>query len=168
MTSTTDNLVWALEAIEHELPVCASKMCLCNQGRWPICARGFAVWAVDKVPEYRRRISGVTARNLIWMSKQGHGAKIKLGPRFGTGRDESRLVHWGLLEEVPGPPRQDGNPHTGYYYVTARGHRFAAGQLAVPMYVYVQNGKPVRESGAKVLISHCFRTQFDYSELKHA
>jgi len=54
--------------------------------------------------------------------------------------DFAKLRFWGLIEKRPGA-KDDGNPSSGYYAITAKGKKFVRNEISVPPYFWMFNGK---------------------------
>ena len=85
---------------------------------------------------YKRQINAGMARSLIRMYR-------KFGLEFGhlpsslpaDSREEGKLVHWGLVEELQ-KPRPDGG-RAGWWRVTDKGEAFILHGLQVPKYAHI-------------------------------
>lgn len=81
------------------------------------------------------------------------------------GGDWAKLTHWGLIEEAP-ERREDNCPHTGYYRVTERGRRFVLGQLSVPRWAVIFDGRLLYlDDGRRTTIEEALGKRFNYAEL---
>lgn len=84
-----------------------------------------------------------------------------------VGREHGRLVMWGLLEQVESrESKSEKKRVSGNYIVTEKGMAFALSKISVPKYAYVHNRKVIGFSEKEtVMISECFKTEFNYTEL---
>lgn len=124
----------------------------------PTCGQHAAV--------YRRRLHSGIARALILMYRHGgtswlHKPTVLKGVGS-SARDESIARYWNLVEEER-HDRSEGR--AGYWRVTERGGRFVLGELRVPRYAVIYNGRCLRLEGKDVSIFDCLGAKFSYSEL---
>lgn len=119
----------------------------------------------QRVQVYRRKVTSGMARALIDIYRAGaldwiHVPSILTGQRA----DEGKLAYWGLIEEEK-IKRPDGG-RAGYWRVTPRGELFLRGQLSIPKYARVYNGRVLGfDSTEMVTIKDALGTKFDYTEL---
>jgi hypothetical protein len=78
--------------------------------------------------------------------------------------DVQKLVHWGMLEPMPGE-RDDGSNRNGFYCVSPRGRAFVYGRLTVPERVILYNAQCLGLDGPPVDIRDVLPKGFDYEEL---
>jgi hypothetical protein len=117
------------------------------------------------VKVYRRKITSTMARSLIEMYRAAGKDWAHLPTVISSQRaDEGKLAYWGLLEEEK-VRRPDGG-RAGYWRVTDLGELFIQGNLAVPKYARVYNGRCLSlVTTEKVTIKDALGTKFDYAEL---
>lgn len=82
-------------------------------------------------------------------------------PRSG---DFPYLVHWGLLEKMPGN-RADGSTKNGFYKITDKGRAFVEKKITVQQTMIFFNGKCEGFEGEQVDITAGLARKFDYQEL---
>lgn len=117
---------------------------------------------------YRRRITSSMARMLIRMHRVA-GCDYAYLPdlRDGNGSmDTTMLRYWALIEEDR-EPRPDGG-RAGWWRLTPLGQSFVLGEVEVPMYARVYDGRVLSLVGDLVHISDALGTRFDYAELMAA
>lgn len=114
---------------------------------------------------YRRKINAGMARSLIAIYQVGGRDWVHLPTQIGArSREEGKLAYWGLLEEDTNP-RPDGG-RGGYWRVTARGERFLKGEIEVPKYVRIFDGRLLGFTGTDwVSIRDAIGDKFNYDEL---
>lgn len=114
---------------------------------------------------YRRKITRPMVEALVAMARAGALTGWKHMPTVvGAKRaDEAKLAYWGLLEEER-TLRDDGG-RAGYWRITTDGHAFLKGDLKVPKYALVYNGKCVGHDGDMVTAETCLGHKFDLAEL---
>ena len=118
---------------------------------------------------YRRKVSGVAARDLIKFSRTSadgeyrHISKIQLAS---GGGDFAKLQLWGLVEEELN--FDTGKRTSGMWCITKKGRDFVAGNVHVPKYILIYNGKFLGFDGDQVTIEECLGNNFNYSELMSA
>lgn len=112
---------------------------------------------------YKRTITTPMAVVLIKAYRQFGRQWFNL-PRFSQkGGDDAKLRYWLLIEELP-----NENPETrtsGWWRITEHGEAFVKGELAVPRYAHVFDGRCLRMSGDRIDIKQALKNKFDYSEL---
>lgn len=121
------------------------------------------------VKVYRRKISALAAAALIVMERT-HGTGWcdlpaivgGLSPRA-KGGDEAKTRYWGLIEPQPGT--LDASQHRGIWRLTALGVSFARGEVTVPKYALVYDGRCLDLTGEQVAIADALGERFDYNEL---
>lgn len=83
--------------------------------------------------------------------------------------DWAKLVHWDLIETMPGQKREDGSNRAGYYKITAKGCNFVRGVEKVPAHIYLYNQEvqatPDDASVPLVTIREALAEKFNYDEL---
>lgn len=112
---------------------------------------------------YKRKLNSQMARFLIGLlhapTDCGGWAKTRdflpVGQKAST--DGTYLVHWELIERK--------KHHSGVYAITAKGRRFATGQIRVPRHVFLYDGRRLGFSDDSTSITGALGNQFDYHEL---
>lgn len=120
---------------------------------------------------YRRKINSGMAKSLIamyrtqdWLPDGGTDFMHVPTVIGAQSREEGKLAYWHLVAEEA-VQRPDGG-RAGYWRLTPRGRRFVEGQISVPKYAEIYNGKVVgMDSSEMVTIRDALGTKFDYSEL---
>lgn len=115
---------------------------------------------------YRRTINTGMARSLIAMYLHGQDRQSWVHLPTVIGRrsaEEGKLRYWKLVEERPGT-RDDGG-HAGFWRLTDLGRQFVAGQVTVPKYARVYNGKLLGLDGPQISIRDALGERFNYDEL---
>lgn len=115
---------------------------------------------------YKRKINSGAARGLITMyhlygRDWGHLPSTATLSRLGG--EFARLALWGLVEEAT-EKRPDGG-RAGYWRLTDKGIAFLKGQLHVPTYALVYNGRSFGFEGNAVSIKDALGTKFNYEDL---
>lgn len=86
-----------------------------------------------------------------------------------TRGDWAKLVHWDLIEAMPGQEREDGSKRAGFYKVTAKGDLFVNNALLVPAHIYLYNqevqAQPDDTQIPMVSIRDALGVKFNYAEL---
>jgi len=127
---------------------------------------------------YRRPINSSMAYVLIlierrfreaqdWLHVPSYLNELGLEPKVAAAirGDWAKLVHWGLLVEMPGE-RPDGSTRVGFYKITESGIEFVRDNKRVPKYVYIYDGAVLpRECEEMVSIQDALAEKFDYSKL---
>jgi hypothetical protein len=116
---------------------------------------------------YRRSIHATMARTLV-VAYREHGLDwfhlSTLTKTSGRGGEESKLRYWGLLEEEL-ERRADGG-RSGWWRVTPIGRQFVTGQIQLPKYVRIYDGRPLGfESSIMIDIRSALGKKFHYDEL---
>ena len=90
---------------------------------------------------YRRKIYSRMARLLIlaWREAETHWFYLPTTLKDNSG-DFAKLRYWGLVEEQDGE-REDGSKHVGWWRITEKGEAYVKGELAVPKYARIYNGR---------------------------
>lgn len=105
------------------------------------------------------------ARSLIRMYRT-YGLEFGYLPKLpADSREEGKLVHWGLVEELQ-ETRPDGG-RAGWWRVTEKGEAFILHGLKVPKYVLLYGGKFLGyEDPSKVVsIRDALKKKFNLEEL---
>lgn len=114
---------------------------------------------------YRRKITANMAHMLIRMYHAA-GLEFVYLPSLRKGNeamDQTVTQHWGLIEEER-TRREDGG-RVGWWRLTPLGAQFVRGEVAVPKYVRIYNGRRLSLIGEAVTIREALGTKFDYAEL---
>lgn len=114
---------------------------------------------------YRRKINSGMARSLIRMYHISPGDWIHLPTEIGArSREEGKLAYWGLVEEE-NTLRPDGG-RAGYWRITPLGHAFVLGNIALPKYARIYDGRCLGlDTSEKATIKDALGTAFDYDDL---
>lgn len=112
---------------------------------------------------YKRKINAGMARSLIHMYRSAGTGWIHVKLIGAASREEGKLAYWGLVEEQKGSGLHGGR--AGYWRVTDKGRAFLQGQLTVPKYAKVYDGKVRGFEGDPVTIKDALGTKFDYNDL---
>ncbi len=124
---------------------------------------------------YARTITSTMAYALVlmhrhegpeWFHVPSYLSRVaRLAASTARGGDWAKLVHWGLIEEAP-ERREDNCPHTGYYRGTDMGRRFVSGQLSVPRWAVLFDGRLLYlDDGRRTTIEQALGKRFNYAEL---
>lgn len=121
----------------------------------------------QNVKVYRRNLNRSMAWALIYMYRkygQGWVHVPSTGHLARLGGDWAKMAFWGVIEEKD-EQKDDGNPHAGYWRLTALGSRFVLGQR-LKKYVYIYNNQDLQQpSPETVSIREALGKKFDYAEL---
>lgn len=112
---------------------------------------------------YRRTITAPMAMTLIRAYRQNRRLWFNLPALAPRGGDDAKLRYWMFIEEMP-----NENPKTrtsGWWRITEYGERFVLGELAVPKYAHIYDGRVLKMSGEKIDIKQALKNKFDYAEL---
>lgn len=114
---------------------------------------------------YARQINNAMARALIGLYKAGGADSYQHWPTVdgGRGGDKAKLVHWGLVSEE-NAQRADGG-RSGYWRITKRGVAFLRGELAVPKYADIYDGRLMGLHGDSITIRDALGKKFDLRAL---
>lgn len=118
---------------------------------------------------YRRKLNAGMAQALGVMYERGglgwfHKPTVLRGVGA-SARDESLLRFWGLIEERRG---RSPDGRAGWWRVTRKGERFLLGEVTVPKYVLVYNGKFLRFDGEETTFEEAAGQRFSLRELLEA
>lgn len=118
---------------------------------------------------YKRAIHATMARALITMHLAAPAGEWFYLPdilkgRLNFGGDASKAVYWGLIEE-DGETRDDGSTRTGWWRLTDQGRLYVLGQLKIPKYARIYDGRRLGFAGDLVDIHHAISAKFDYDKL---
>jgi hypothetical protein len=113
---------------------------------------------------YKRPIHSAMARALIQLYNAApEGDWVYLPEIGGRGGDASKLRYWGLIQEEQ-TLRPDGG-RAGYWRVTRRGGQFVRGEITVPKYAHVYDGRCLGTTGDPVTVQDALGKRFNYAEL---
>lgn len=112
---------------------------------------------------YRRSMHAAMGQALITMHRTGGTDWVYLPSIGGRGGDASKLRYWGLIEEEQ-TLRPDGG-RAGYWRVTRKGSAFVRGEVTVPRYAHVYDGRCIRLDGPMVDIRDVLAKRFNYDAL---
>lgn len=115
---------------------------------------------------YKRKMGSVMARCLIRLSHLDgyvHVREIVQGISDTGTNDFSKLLYWGLIEELP---NKDAKKKTsGYWRITPKGRDFVNRRIMVPRHVFVFNAVALKFSDETTSIIDALGAKFDYHEL---
>lgn len=117
---------------------------------------------------YRRKITGSIAAVLIAMYRLHRAGQewVYMPDLRSRGQDEVIARHWFLIEKDEELQREDGSTRTGWWRLTATGTRFVRGELLIPKYARVYNGRRLGYDDTELVsIRDCLGTRFNYDEL---
>ena len=112
---------------------------------------------------YRRKINSGMARSLIHIYRIGGKGWVHVRAIGAQSREEGKLAYWELLEEQKGTGVHGGR--AGYWRVTDRGEQYLLGQISVPQYALIYNGRCLGFDGPQTNIKAALGTKFNYEEL---
>lgn len=113
---------------------------------------------------YRRKLNSGMARSLIAMWRTAGTSWVHVPTALDArSREEGKLRYWGLVVESD-EERDDGG-RAGWWQVTDLGAQFVLGQLRVPQYAHVYDGRCLGLHGDPVMIRDCLTDRFSYEEL---
>jgi hypothetical protein len=124
-------------------------------------------WAQDRA----RTITDTMARALEAMYRNGGTTKwvksTELLRRIGLLRtgDDSKLIHWGLIETPESGAEMSDGKKTGWVRVTADGEDFILGRITVPKTAWLFNGKLLNYDGPEVSFSECHSSPIDLDDI---
>lgn len=113
---------------------------------------------------YRRKIHAAMARDLIAAWRANGAEWFHVRTTLGhDGGDFAKLVHWELIAEFDAA-RDDGG-RAGWWRVTELGERYVRGQVRVPKYARIYDGRALNLTGEDVGIRDALGTRFRYDDL---
>lgn len=113
---------------------------------------------------YRRKINGAQARSLITIWRRYGTDWCHVPTVIPTGsREESKLAHWNLMEEL-GEAREDGG-RSGWWRITDVGAAYVLGEVSVPKYARIYDGRCLGFDGELQSIIDALGVKFNYREL---
>lgn len=80
------------------------------------------------------------------------------------GGDWAKLAYWGLIEEQA-KKGKDGNPRAGFWRITGVGVSFIRGELQVPRYAYLYDGKLQKMSAEMTTFKAALKDPFLYEQV---
>jgi len=120
---------------------------------------------------YKRRVNSSLALSLISLSKLGDGwhhvsnilaLSALRSPTLS--REFSIIRYWGLIDEKE--VEEGVNSRTsGYWRITAKGQSFVAGQILIPRYAFIFDGRCLYLSEDTATIQECLGSKFNYADL---
>jgi len=123
------------------------------------------------VKVYKRRIHSTMAKHLIQFYQHIRGtlywsAHVR---DFIDGHpgDFAKLAHWGLILSR-GHTGAEDKKHSGEWYMSSEGKKFAEGHLVVPEFAYIYAGTKLRLEGRAVDIRDCLGKKYSYREVMSA
>ena len=121
------------------------------------------------VKRYYRKINCNMAVTMIALFRKKKFGFIKIEEfmrvnGYQRSGDFPYLVHWGLLEKMPGK-REDGSSKHGFYKLTDKGRQFVQEEITVPQTLIWYNGKAEGFEGREVSIRDALGKRFRYDEL---
>lgn len=131
------------------------------------------------VKVYKRKLNSTMALALITFFKMTNGSSdyrhsmeiIKASAdlslaRNGFGGDFGKLVHWGLIEEMPKEECKKFSGRTsGYWRMTKAGCDFVNGLILVPKYAYIFDSRLLKLSDDFTGVGESLGDSFNYEEL---
>jgi len=137
----------------------ADKGCTC-----PACGQN--------VQQYKKKIDSLMATYLIKLHKLSEErfnsyfhVEQDLDVPLRVGGSWAKLRWWGLIEEQPKDEATTSSRTSGYWKITPRGASFVKGEITLPKYVKLYNGKCRGAEGEQININDCLGDKFDYKEL---
>lgn len=122
------------------------------------------------VKEYRRKLNSSMARGLIWLVREARSGDRWVDVRsdapawlLAMGGTFAKLKLWTLIEERPNEDTR--KTHSGEWRATDIGDRFARGEVKVPGYAVVYDGRSLGIEGEETSIEEALGNHFDYAEL---
>lgn len=115
---------------------------------------------------YRRRVTSGMAQALIimWQLRGTDWFYLPDIAHKWQGRDEANLRHFGLIEEA-GDRRPDGG-RKGWWRVTREGEAFVKGEITIPKYARIYDGRHLGFDGAETIsIRDALGARFNYDDL---
>lgn len=118
---------------------------------------------------YRRKLNANMACTMIALYRKKKFGFVRVEEfmrvnGYQRSGDFPYLVHWGLLEKMPGK-REDGSVRTGFYKLTDKGRQFVLHQITVQQTLIIYNGKCEGFEGKEIAIDEALGKKFDYREL---
>lgn len=127
---------------------------------------------------YRRKIHAAMAYGLIRFYQIAKGTKEYVSItqtreynfRVALRGDFAKLSYWGLIEEMPKDPKNKVQRTSGIWRLTQTGINFVRGDIRIPKYVKIYDGRRMGFDGVDedVSIRDCLGKKFSYSELMAA
>lgn len=113
---------------------------------------------------YKRKINSGMARSLIHIYRIAGNGWIHVSAIGARSREEGKLAYWGLLEEQAAVGVHGGR--AGYWRLTDRGISFVRGNLKVPKYAHVYDGRVQGFDATEMVdIKDALGTKFNYQDL---
>jgi hypothetical protein len=117
---------------------------------------------------YRRKITSPSARALVLLWRYAgldfaHLPTVLSKGIGGTSGDGAKPQHWGLIEAGQGA-RADGG-HAGHWRVTILGKKWIEGQVTLPKYARIYDGRCLGFEGDPTTIEDALGVKFDLREL---
>lgn len=120
---------------------------------------------------YKRALNSAMARSLIWLVGES-GPNLdwvdvpNTAPKWLLkSRELPKLVHWGLIEEMPKDPLDTSKRTSGWWRPTSKGRQFAKNTIKVPKRVHLYNNAVQRFDPEEISILDALGTKFDYADL---
>jgi len=132
-------------------------------GQCTVCGQ----WAQDRP----RTITDTMARALEAMYREGGTAEwvksTSLLRRIGILRtgDDSKLVHWGLIETPETGAEMSDGKKTGWVRVTPEGEDFILGRTTVTKTAWLFNGKLLNHDGTEVTFRQCLASPIELDDI---
>ncbi len=123
------------------------------------------------VKVYRRKLTAASTRAVIaHYSESGRDwghlptiVKKRMPDVAHQGGYMNLAVHWGLIEEER-TLREDGG-RAGFWRVTEAGEQWVRGEISIPKYALIYDGRRLGVRGDAVTIRDALGNNFDYQEL---
>lgn len=129
----------------------------------------------QNVKMYKKKIDSLMAVYLIKLYKLSNGSSGKyfhvendLDVPLKVGGSWAKLRWWGLIEEQAKDELNTTSRTSGYWKITERGIHYAKGEITLPKYVKLYNGKCRGSEGKKTTIQESLGDKFNYQELMNA
>lgn len=118
------------------------------------------------VKVYRRKIPGRAAADLVTLHRRHGNEWFRLIDALGQRHpaDFTKLRYWSLIEPKQGR-RDDGSERNGWWRVTDIGERFVRGEVSVPKYARLYDGRCLGLIGDPTTIHDALGKKFRYDEL---
>lgn len=158
--TTTPQLLAALPTGRETVPISRARRHLADAlvegATCPVCGQHAQL--------YRRTLHKTMADQLVRVYRRHGTDRFHAPTALGThGGDFAKLAHWGLIREA-GERRADGG-RAGWWRITDDGVGFVRGEVRVPKYVLLYDGRRIGYDGDHVAITSILRT-FDLREIQ--
>ena len=122
------------------------------------------------VKVYKRKLNSGQAYELLLLYRltiTGNNGEFYHHTKFSqtTSGEISKLVFWGLVEQMPKPLNEIKKKTSGYWRITEKGMSFVENKTTVKSHVYILLGELVRFSESETTIIQALGKKFRYDEL---